>query len=71
MKQYLAALALVQRIDATLERGGHYRAADGQIITTLDQAINAILNNNFPALTGDTNGKHQNTPRHRPDLPAD
>lgn len=75
MNPYLAALELVQRIDTHLEQGGHYRACDGSVITTLDQAVNAILTNNFPPLTaqpltGDTHGKNQNTRRRRPDLPA-
>jgi hypothetical protein len=66
---YYQALALVLRIDERLERGIHYRTRTGQLITTLDQAVTAILTNNFPD-SGDTNGKTQTTTRHRSDLSA-
>ena len=51
-RHYLAALLLILLIDDALERGRHFRATDGRLITTLDQAVTAILNNTFPPFPG-------------------
>ena len=41
---YHAALKLVERIDEDLTKGiRHYRNTAGELLTTLDQVINAIL----------------------------
>lgn len=41
---YYAALELVARIDDELTRGvRHYRTTSGQLLTTLDEVINAML----------------------------
>jgi hypothetical protein len=42
---YAAALDLVQKIDQWLTAGYHLRTTTGRLITTLDQAINAIQYN--------------------------
>ena len=45
---YEAALELVARIDEDLTRGiKHYRNTAGRLLTTLDEVINAILNNDL------------------------
>ena len=45
---YAAALELVARIDDELTRGiRHYRTKTGQLLTTLDEVINAILTDNL------------------------
>jgi len=41
---YYATLELVRRIDDDLNRGLHYRDTSGALLTTLDQVVNAILN---------------------------
>lgn len=45
---YRAALELVARIDEDLTRGvRHYRTKAGLLLTTLDEVIRAILDNNL------------------------
>ena len=45
---YNAALKLVAQIDEDLAKGiRHYRTKSGQLLTTLDQVINAILEDNL------------------------
>jgi hypothetical protein len=45
---YNAALKLVAQIDEDLTKGiRHYRTKNGQLLTTLDQVINAILEDNL------------------------
>lgn len=45
---YYAALELVANIDEALTRGTrHYRNKAGQLLTTLDEVIHAILNNDL------------------------
>jgi len=45
---YNAALKLVAQIDEDLTKGiRHYRTRSGQLLTTLDQVINAILEDNL------------------------
>ncbi|HMQ50513.1 MAG TPA: hypothetical protein PKE64_14620 [Anaerolineae bacterium] len=45
---YYAALELVTRIDEELSRGiRHYRSRSGVLLTTLDEVINAILQDNL------------------------
>ncbi len=44
---YQLALMLVRQIDDHLQRGYHYRTTTGQVITTLDQALVAIQNNQW------------------------
>ena len=45
---YNAALKLVAQIDEDLTKGiRHYRTKNGQLLTTLDQVINAILADNL------------------------
>lgn len=39
---YAAALRAVQAIDGRLEAGYHYRAADGRLLTTLEEVVRAI-----------------------------
>lgn len=46
---YWAAWALLTTLDQKLTSGQHLRTADGQVITTLDQLVNAILENRWPA----------------------
>ena len=46
--KYTCALDLVRQLDAYLEAGYHLRTTTGRLITTLDQAVNAILANQFP-----------------------
>lgn len=44
LTRYTAALRLVEQIDEHLERGTrHYHRKDGQLLTELDEVINAIL----------------------------
>lgn len=42
---YLAALALVGRIDGRLERQIHFRDTAGKCLTSLDEVVQAILEN--------------------------
>ena len=51
---YLAALHLVQRIDEDLRRGvRHYRDRAGQLLTSLDEVVRAMLDDNLmPAEVG-------------------
>jgi hypothetical protein len=45
---YRAALELVARIDEDLTRGvRHYRTKAGLLLTTLDEVVRAILDNNL------------------------
>ncbi len=45
---YSAALELVARIDENLTRGiCHYRTKAGQLLTTLDEVVRAILDDNL------------------------
>ncbi len=45
---YYAALELVAQIDEALTRGTrHYRNKAGELLTTLDQVVHAILNNDL------------------------
>jgi hypothetical protein len=45
---YQAALKLVAQIDEDLTKGiRHYRTKSGQLLTTLDQVITAILEDNL------------------------
>jgi len=45
---YNAALKLIAQIDEDLTKGiRHYRAKNGQLLTTLDQVVNAILEDNL------------------------
>ena len=45
---YNAALKLVAQIDEDLTKGiRHYRTKNGQLLTTLDQVVNAILADNL------------------------
>ena len=45
---YNAALKLVAQIDEDLTKGiRHYRTKNGQLLTTLDQVVNAILEDNL------------------------
>ncbi len=45
---YYAALELIARIDADLLHGTrHYRNKSGQLLTTLDQVVGAILKENL------------------------
>ena len=45
---YQAALKLVARIDEDLSRGvRHYRDKGGTLLTTLDEVVRAILDNNL------------------------
>ncbi len=45
---YNAALKLVAQIDEDLDKGiRHYRTKSGRLLTTLDQVINAILEDNL------------------------
>ncbi len=45
---YYAALKLVDRIDEDLTKGiRHYRNKAGELLTTLDQVVNAILEDNL------------------------
>jgi hypothetical protein len=45
---YYAALKLVARIDEDLTQGiRHYRSKAGVLLTTLDQVVNAILNDDL------------------------
>jgi len=45
---YNAALNLVAQIDEDLTRGTrHYRTKNGELLTTLDQVVNAILADNL------------------------
>jgi hypothetical protein len=45
---YNAALTLVAQIDEDLTRGTrHYRTKNGELLTTLDQVVNAILADNL------------------------
>ena len=45
---YYAALELVAQIDEALTRGTrHYRNKAGELLTTLDQVVYAILNNDL------------------------
>jgi hypothetical protein len=47
-ERYIAALALVIEIDATLARGWqHYRNKAGELLTTLDQVVLAILDDDL------------------------
>lgn len=47
---YHAALELVARIDEDLTRGvRHYRTGAGLLLTTLDEAVRAIIDNNLLA----------------------
>lgn len=39
---YAAALRGVQAIDARLEAGYHFRAADGRLLTTLEEVVRAL-----------------------------
>lgn len=39
---YAAALRGVQTIDARLEAGYHFRAADGRLLTTLEEVVRAL-----------------------------
>jgi hypothetical protein len=50
-RTYQAAVDLVKRIDDELARGvRHYRTKNGKLLTTLDQVVNAILNNDLEAI---------------------
>ena len=45
---YYAALKLVARIDEDLTRGvRHYRNKSGELLTTLDEVVRAILDNDL------------------------
>lgn len=45
---YYAALELVAYIDEALAKGTrHYRNKAGELLTTLDEVVHAILNNNL------------------------
>jgi hypothetical protein len=45
---YYAALELVAHIDETLSRGTrHYRNRAGELLTTLDEVVHAILDNDL------------------------
>lgn len=45
---YLAALRLVEWVDEELRRGiRHYRSKAGALLTTLDEVVLAILDNNL------------------------
>jgi acetylglutamate kinase len=47
MDAYLLALALVRWLDSALGQGRHFRTRDGQLITTLEQAITALQTDSF------------------------
>jgi hypothetical protein len=52
--RYSVALNVVERIDALLDlRVQHYRNKAGQLLTTLDQVITAILNDDLIIETGE------------------
>ena len=45
---YQAALKLIEEIDSNLESGrGHYRNKAGLLLTTLDQIVRAIIEDNL------------------------
>lgn len=45
---YVAALHLVQRVDEDLRRGvRHYRDRAGQLLTSLDEVVRAMLDDNL------------------------
>jgi len=45
---FYAALELVEQIDHNLDKGlRHYRAKSGTLLTTLDQVVRAILDDNL------------------------
>lgn len=51
---YHAALELVARIDEDLSRGvRHYRTGNGLLLTTLDETVRAIIDNNLLAPDGE------------------
>jgi len=47
MDAYTLALALVRWLDNALSQGRHFRTRDGQLITTLEQAITALQTDSF------------------------
>jgi len=49
--RYIKALQLVERIDARLEAGYHYRDARGQVLTTLEEVIRALLSDGLKMVT--------------------
>ena len=54
--RYSVALDVVERIDALLERRAqHYRTKSGQLLTTLDQVVTAILQDDLAIETGEAN----------------
>jgi hypothetical protein len=41
--RYVKALQLVERVDARLEQGQHFRDSGGRLLLSLDEVIRAIL----------------------------
>ncbi len=58
--RYQLALRLVQQLDDCLSQGYHYRTTTGRLITTLDQTVLAIEQNQlaplFALLSADNRG---------------
>lgn len=50
LRAYLLAVLLVEHIDFELECGRHFHTRGGRPIFYLDQAVNAILANDFAPL---------------------
>jgi hypothetical protein len=61
---YHAALELVARIDEDLVRGiRHYRTKAGLLLTTLDEVVRAILEDNLLLTEEQENGRRWVTPQ--------
>ena len=51
--RYTAALQLVWAVDVRLEAGYHFRAADGRLLTRLDDVIRALLDDGLKVAEGE------------------
>ena len=50
---YAAAVRIIDVIDARLEAGYHFRAADGRLLTRLDDVVRALLSDGLKVAEGE------------------